>query len=170
MVGRNGSTGAGEPVTDWWGVFSPWLVWLLLSGLILATLLPELAYAVMVVLRVGASGGDMQSPQVVVASSIEAIDTATTLARLLSPDAHVTVWSGLPTAAGGKATFETFRGIADNSDFAIFVFSSDDKLDVADPQLVVWRRQEIPSGLGCSVALARLREPERGYHLSQSHH
>jgi hypothetical protein len=36
--------------------------------------------------------------------------------------------------------------------------------------LVVWRRQKIPFVRGRSAVPAKPREPERGYHLFQSHY
>ena len=42
-------------------------------------------------------------------------------------------------------------------------------LEAVAADVVVWRRQKIPSGPGQSAALARLCGPESGHHLFQSH-
>ena len=68
------------------------------------------------------------NPSVFIASSVEGLDAARALSKLLEPYALVTLWTEgafLP----GKAILETLTEAADQSDFAVLILSPDDLVE-----------------------------------------
>ena len=69
----------------------------------------------------------MTKPSIFIGSSSEALDFPRAVQEQLNPDAEVTIWTELPFAPG-QFTIETLLNNLKRFDFAVFVFSPDDKV------------------------------------------
>lgn len=69
----------------------------------------------------------MTKPSIFIGSSSEALDFPRAVQEQLSSDAEVTIWNELPFLPG-QFTIETLLNSLKRFDFAVFVFSPDDKV------------------------------------------